>query len=120
MGNSSSATGWGSFAKPAPAPQPILSYPSGTNVYSVPVNSGSIDIDIPNLQRCILQGGGSSCVNFYVQGYDTTNNSFVPTQYVPNQYAQGFAQLEGSSDFTTSNIVLIIVVILALIVAFKY
>lgn len=129
MGNSSSKSG-GFFSMgnlnpfPAPAPAPIptpppssISYPSGTNVYSLPPNSGSLDIDLGNLQKCILQGGGSSCINNYVQGYDTSDNKFVPTQYAP----QGFEQLEGNLvNNTSQNITLIIIVLLVFLIAIKY
>jgi len=116
-GTSSKTSGLFSFGAPAPPPLPPLpSQPSGQIVYSIPPNSGTVDIDVPNLQRCILQGGGSPCINYYVQGYDTSTNTFTLPQVAP----QGFEQLEGMIDITSSNIVMIIIVLLSLIIAIKY
>jgi hypothetical protein len=104
---------------------PISNY-STPNIYSLPENSGTVDIDVPNLQRCIMQGGGNSCINYYVQGYDTSKNTFTITPNAP----QGFQQLESTSSNTkssntkssntTSNITFIIIVLLFLILAIKY
>ena len=118
MGGTSSktSTGWFSSAPAPPPPPPPPPQPSGPIVYAIPPNSGTVDIDVPNLQRCILQGGGSPCINYYVQGYDTSNNTFTRPQVAP----QGFEQLEGTIDNTSSNIVMIIIVLLTLIIVIKY
>ena len=117
MGNNNSAP-----PPPPPPPPPpqapiIPTYSQGVNVFKVPNNSGSIDIDVPNLQRCIIQGGGQTCISNYVQGYDTSDNMFVPTQLT----SQGFELVDGQNNNDNNNsshIVLIIFIILVLLVVF--
>ena len=102
---------------PPPPPPPPVPSPTGINTYAVPTNSGSVDIDVGNLQSCMLQGGGSACINTYVQGYNTSNNTFVPTQFAP----QGFEQLEENlQNNSNSNTILIIFVLLVLLITIKY
>ena len=88
--------------------QPPIQYSQGTSVYKIPNNSGSIDIDVTNLQRCINAGGGSSCITYYVQGYNTANNTFVPTPLA----AQGFDLLENNNTFDNGSFVTLVILIL--------
>lgn len=111
MGNTTSTP-------PQPSPPPpmptINTYPQGTSVFKIPDNSGSIDIDVNNLQRCINAGGGASCISNYVQGYDTKDN-----QFVPSQISQGFELLEGTNIDNSKIILGIIIAITLLIVLMK-
>lgn len=88
---------------------------AGNNIFKVPNNSSTIDIDVPNLQKCINAGGGTSCINNYVQGYDTSTNMFVPTTNV----IQGFELLETNNFYLNDDMVLIILIILYIFVAFR-
>jgi hypothetical protein len=109
----------GSSLSTAPLPPPpmpsINTYPQGTSFFKIPDNSGSIDIDVNNLQRCINAGGGASCIANYVQGYNTKNNQFVPSQ-ITNQ---GFQLLEGSNVDNSKVVLGIIIAITLLIVLMK-
>lgn len=114
MGNKSS------FSPPPPPPPPpaptLTTYAPGTSIFKVPNNSSTIDIDVPNLQKCINSGGGSACINNYIQGYNTSNNMFVPTTSV----VQGFELLENfDTNNNYNNIVLIILVVLYIIIIFR-
>jgi len=100
---------------PPPAMSTINTYPQGTSVFKIPDNSGSIDIDINNLQRCINAGGGSSCISNYVQGYDIKDNQFVPSQIS----SQGFELLEGTNIDNSKVILGIIIALTLLIVLIK-
>lgn len=102
---------------PVPSPLPqmptINTYSQGTSVFKIPDNSGSIDIDVNNLQRCINAGGGASCISNYVQGYDVKNNQFVPSQIT----TQGFQLLEGT-NIDNSKVVLGVVIAITLLIVF--
>ena len=89
--------------------QPVQ-YSQGTSVYKIPNNSGSIDIDVTNLQRCINAGGGSSCISNYVQGYNTANNTFVPT-HVAGGF-DFFDVIEGNNTFNNKSLITLVVLIL--------
>jgi hypothetical protein len=109
MGNNAS------LIPPPPPPAPTLTnYAPGISIFKVPTNSSTIDIDVPNLQKCINSGGGSICVNNYIQGYDTSNNIFVPTTNV----VQGFELLDNNDINNNYYIVLIILVMLYIIIIF--
>ncbi len=110
MGNTNSAIPtWGPPPPPPPPPMPTINtYPQGTSVFKIPDNSGSLDIDVTNLQRCINAGGGAACISNYVQGYDTKNNQFVPPSI------QGFELLENTNK--NSNIVLIVFIVIVLLI----
>jgi hypothetical protein len=88
-------------------------YSQGNTNFKIPDNSGSIDIDVHNLQKCINAGGAASCITNFVQGYDTTDNQFVPSQ-ISNQ---GFELLENNKT-DNSKIFLIIIIILTLLIVF--
>jgi hypothetical protein len=98
---------------PPPPPTPtITTYAPGTSIFKVPDNSSTIDIDVPNLQKCINSGGGSPCINNYIQGYDTSTNMFVPTTNV----VQGFELVENFDTSNNYNIVLIVLVMVYIII----
>jgi hypothetical protein len=112
MGNKDSQI----YTPPPPPPPPPSApmynmYSSGITTYKIPSNSGSIDIDVNNLQRCINQGGGSICITNYVQGYDTQTNTFVPSQV-----AQGFELLENFDNLNNSQMTLIIFIIITVLI----
>lgn len=99
--------------QPPPPPMPTInSYPQGISVFKIPDNSGSIDIDVNNLQRCINSGGGASCITNYVQGYDVKDNLFVPSQIT----TQGFQLLENNNNNDNSKIVLGIIIAITLLI----
>jgi len=101
---------------PSPPPMPIINtYPQGTSVFKIPDNSGSIDIDVNNLQRCINAGGGASCISNYVQGYDVKDNQFVPSQIT----SQSFQLLEGTNVDNSKVVLGIVIAITLLIVLIK-
>jgi hypothetical protein len=71
-----------SFTPQSPPPKPDRPVYK-TDKYNIPTNSGIIDIDVNNLHKCMSTSGNSlqsanSCVGNYVQGYDTTSNTFTP------------------------------------------
>ena len=98
-------------------PRPPIIY--GKDKYTIPPNSGTIDIDIQNLQNCMAISGNSlqmanNCVLNYVQGYDTNNNTFTPIQLAQ---IQNFEMLDSKKNFNL--LAYIIVVLIYLIIMLK-
>lgn len=79
----------------------------GVSIFKIPNNSGSIDIDVSNLQRCINYGLGSTCITHFVQGYDTTTNMFVPSTLA----TQGFELVEQNKNFNNESLMTLVVLI---------
>ena len=122
MGNSNSGLFGFSLplSKPTPPPSPPLPTVNNTDKYNIPANSGTIDVDVQNLQKCMTVSGNSlqsanTCITNYVQGYDTNNNTFTPIKL---SQIQNFEMLDNQKSFINP-LIYIVIVILYLIIMFK-
>jgi hypothetical protein len=106
MGNNFSFT-------PQPPPKPLPPVYK-TDKYNIPSNSGIIDVDVTNLQKCMAGSGNSlqsanNCVGNYVQGYDTSDNTFTPIKLS----IQKFELVDGTNNKTpTLNYVIYITIVI--------
>jgi len=106
------------FITPPQTPSPQIV--NNTDKYSIPPNSGTIDVDVQNIQKCMAVSGNSlqsanGCITNYVQGYNTNNNTFTPTNL---SQIQNFEMLENQKS-VINPIIYIAVVILYLVIMFK-
>ena len=116
MGNTSS----GIFGFFAPTPSPSYPVVNNTDKYNIPSNSGTIDIDVQNLQRCMAVSDNSlqsanACITNYVQGYNINNNTFTPVNL---SQIQNFEMLN-SPKSVINPLIYIVIVIIYLIIMFK-
>lgn len=122
MGNSNSSLFGFSLplSKPTSTPLYPLQIVNNTDKYNIPANSGTIDVDIQNLQKCMTISGNSlqsanACITNYVQGYNTNNNTFTPIKLSP---IQNFEMVDNQKSFINP-LIYIVIVIIYLIIVFK-
>jgi hypothetical protein len=112
------------FPKPPPPPPPVPITPIiyNSNKYSIPNNSSTIDIDTNNLQRCLSLSGNSlqyanDCVRTYVQGYNTSKNTYSPITL--SQPFELVSNVNSNTSPTISIPVYIVIVIIYLLIMLR-
>ncbi len=100
---------------PVPPLTPPIPIIYNLDKYSIPNNSGTIDIDTNNLQRCLALSGNSlryanNCITTYVQGYDTSKNT-----YMPIKLSQPFELVENVNSNTKPTISIVVCIIMVII-----
>ncbi len=89
-----------------------------TDKYNIPANSGIIDVDVQNLQKCMSNSGDSlqlanNCITNYVQGYDIKNNTFTPSKL---SQIQNFSMMDNQKSAMEPLFFIVLVIIYLIII----